>query len=127
MLLDSYGERSVFIPTSINTVYFAVDWRVAYRRRMFKSNILIVRSNDLICTLSFEPICGWACFSGLKPSIADNIRLAIVWRVRRRGERQLRVAVMSTASLVIVLARVFMNVDIGCIPWLLIENIKKSV
>lgn len=47
--------------------------------------------------------------SGLKLRIADIILLAMVWRLRRRGARQLRVAVMSTASLVAMLVNIFVS------------------
>ena len=63
------------------------------------SKALVVRSIDLIWTLVLGVMGELACFNGLKFRIAETILLAIDWRVRRRVPRQLRVALMRTASL----------------------------
>ena len=70
-----------------------------YLRRTFMSNALVVRSIDLIWTLALGVMGELACFIGLKLRIADMILLGMDWRVRRRVLRQLRVALMRTASL----------------------------
>ena len=70
-----------------------------YLRRIFMSNALVVRSIDLIWTLLLGVMGEFACFNGLKFRIAEMILLAIDWRVRRSMLRQLRVALMRTASL----------------------------
>lgn len=62
-------------------------------------NALVVRSIDLICTRALGVMGELACFIGLKFKIAEMILLAVDWRVRRSVPRQLRVALMSTASL----------------------------
>lgn len=55
------------------------------------------------------------------------ILLAMVCRLRRRGARQLRVAVTSKASLVLMLANARHKDHMACLPWLLIEDIEKPV
>ena len=63
------------------------------------SNALVVRSIDLIWTLLLGVMGEFACLSGLKFRIAEMTLLAMDWRVRRSMLRQLRVALMRTASL----------------------------
>ena len=63
------------------------------------SNALVVRSIDLIWTLVLEVMGALACFNGLKFRIAEMILWAMDGRVRRSVPRQLRVALMRTASL----------------------------
>ena len=100
MLFYLSSESAILIPEIVNVTLSGCEvGRVSYLRNMFNSNILIVLSTDFICTLSFVPISAWACFKGLKLRMADMILPAIVWRLRTRGARQLRVAVTSTGSL----------------------------
>lgn len=63
------------------------------------SNALVVRSIDLIWTLTLAVMGELTCFIGLKFKIAEMILLAVDWRVRRSVPRQLRVALTRTASL----------------------------
>ena len=63
------------------------------------SSALVVFSIALISTLVLELIGAFACFIGLKLKIADKILFTIACRVRRSVPKQLRVAVVSTASL----------------------------
>lgn len=76
-----------------------MDKTHAYLRRTFISNALVVRSIDLIWTLTLGVMGELACFIGLKVKIAEMILLAMDWRVRRSVPRQLRVALIRTASL----------------------------
>lgn len=62
-------------------------------------NALVVRSMDLIWTLSLGVMGLLANFKGLKLRTVERILLAIDWRDRTRPPRQLRVALTSTASL----------------------------
>lgn len=66
---------------------------------MFMSNAFVVRSIDLMMTLSFGVIGELACLSGLKFKTALRILLAIDGRDRMSIPRQLRVALTNTASL----------------------------
>ncbi len=66
---------------------------------MFMSNAFVVRSIDLMMTLSFGVIGELACLSGLKFKIAVRILLAMDGRVRTSIPRQLSVAFTNTASL----------------------------
>ena len=63
------------------------------------SNALVVRSIDLIWTRTLGLMGELACFMGLKFRTAEMILLAMDWRVRRSVPKQLRVALMRTASL----------------------------
>ena len=70
-----------------------------YLRRTFISNALVVRSMDLIWTLALGLMGKSTCFIGLKFKTAEMILLAMDWRVRRSVPRQLRDALIRTASL----------------------------
>jgi len=66
---------------------------------MFMSNALVVLSIDLIWTLALGLMGDLVCFIGLKLRMVERILFAIDGRVRSRLPKQLRVAVINTASL----------------------------
>ena len=77
------------------------------RLLMFMSNALVVRSMDLMITLSFGVMGELACLSGLKFKMALRILFAMDGRVRMRVPTQLRVALTNTASLQDIISSIY--------------------